>query len=358
MKSFFVVIGLLLIMTTIVSCSKDKSIQNNDSISGSNAASVFIPSWVGTSIVGEMIHPANNPLTLEGIDLGRELFYETQLSGDNTMSCASCHFQEFNFSDSARFSTGITGAMGDRQAMSIVNLAWDDSFFWDGRAISLEEQALGPVVNPIELNDTWVNVISKLQASAKYPLLFQKAFGTSVIDSNLVTKAIAQFERTMVSFNSDYDSYFYQGDTSALTSSEKNGYDLFFGQAECIHCHSGPLLNDPVFRNNGLDDVFADLGLGDVTGLVSDNGKFKVPTLRNIAESGPYMHDGRFSTLEEVVEHYNSGVQGGSPNLDSEMTHFIGGLSLTAAEKADLVSFLKTFTDDSFLNNSDFSDPN
>jgi len=189
-------------------------------------------------------------------------------------------------------------------------------------------------------------------------LLFQKAFGTSVIDSNLVTKAIAQFERTMVSFNSDYDSYFYQGDTSALTSSEKNGYDLFFGQAECIHCHSGPLLNDPVFRNNGLDDVFADLGLGDVTGLVSDNGKFKVPTLRNIAESGPYMHDGRFSTLEEVVEHYNSGVQGGSPNLDSEMTHFIGGLSLTAAEKADLVSFLKTFTDDSFLNNSDFSDPN
>ena len=155
MKSFFVVIGLLLIMTTIVSCSKDKSIQNNDSISGSNAASVFIPSWVGTSIVGEMIHPANNPLTLEGIDLGRELFYETQLSGDNTMSCASCHFQEFNFSDSARFSTGITGAMGDRQAMSIVNLAWDDSFFWDGRAISLEDQALGPVVNPIELNSAY-----------------------------------------------------------------------------------------------------------------------------------------------------------------------------------------------------------
>ena len=358
MKNIKISISLLLITIIIIACSKDKITPYNGGGSGAHSTSVVIPSWVSTSVVGDMIHPANNPLTTEGVVLGRELFYETQLSGDNTMSCASCHFQELSFSDSSRFSEGITGGIGDRQAMSIVNLAWDNLFFWDGRAISLEDQALGPVTNPIELNDTWINVMSKLQANPKYPPLFQKAFGTSAIDSTLVTKAIAQFERTMVSFDSDYDKYFYQGDTNALNSSEKNGFNLFFGQAECIHCHSGPLLNDPVFRNNGLDNVFTDLGFGNVTGLSSDNGKFKVPTLRNIAESGPYMHDGRFTTLEQVVEHYNSGVYGVSPNLDSEMSHFVGGLSLTSIEKADLVAFLRTFSDSYFLTNPNFSDPN
>ena len=354
MKTINRIISLLLIIVAMSSCKKAEItayIEPTPTV-------VTVPSWINTSIIGDMPHPSDNPLTVEGIALGRELFYEKQLSGDNSMSCASCHFQEFSFSDNALFSTGITGDFGDRQAMAIVNLAWDNLFFWDGRAVSLEDQAFGPVVNHLELNDTWPNVVAKLQANPKYPNLFRKAFGTNIIDSVLVSKAIAQFERTMVSFNSDYDKYFYEGDLTALSSSEINGFNLFFGQAECIHCHSGPLLNDPSFRNNGLDATFTDLGYGTVTGSSTDIGKFKVTTLRNIAESAPYMHDGRFATLEEVVEHYNSGVVASSPNLDSEMDHFVGGLNLTVTEKADLVAFLLTFSDSTYLNNPNFSDPN
>ena len=360
MKTINILISFAIFILLIASCDKDDVIpaEPADEVADPTQTSVIVPEWISTSIIGDMPHPDNNRLTNEGIALGRELFYEKQLSGDNSMSCASCHFQEFNFSDSAMFSVGITGAIGDRQAMSISNLAWDKLFFWDGRAVSLEDQAFGPVVNPVELNDTWPNVVSKLQANPKYPILFEKAFGTQIIDSNLVTYAIAQFERTMVSFNSDFDKYFYEGDVNALNSSEQNGFNLFFGEAECIHCHSGPLLNDPTFRNNGLDEVFTDLGLGKVTGLDTDNGKFKVTTLRNIAESGPYMHDGRFATLEEVIVHYNSGVKENSPNIDPEMEHFIGGLNLTETEIADLVAFLQTFTDESYLNNPDFSNPN
>jgi len=362
MKVLNILISFVLVLALLSSCDKEKEEvvpePPVEEVPDPTPTTVVIPDWVSTTIIGEMPHPENNPLTKEGIALGRELFYEKQLSGDNSMSCASCHFQEFNFSDSARFSVGIMEDIGDRQAMGISNLAWDDLFFWDGRAVSLEDQAFGPVVNPIELNDTWPNVVSKLQADSKYPTLFDKAFGTRTIDSVLVTNAIAQFERTMVSFNSVYDNYFYGGDANVLNSSEQNGFNLYFGQAECIHCHSGPLLSDPTFRNNGLDETFTDLGLGKVTGLDTDNGKFKVTTLRNIAESGPYMHDGRFATLEEVIEHYNSGVKENSPNLDPEMEHFVGGLNLTDTEIADLVAFLHTFSDPDYLSNPDFSDPN
>lgn len=355
MKTINRIISLLLVIVVISSCKKGEVSMY---LEQPTPATVMVPSWVNTSIIGDMTHPSDNPLTVEGIALGRELFYEKKLSGDNSMACASCHFQEFNFSDNALFSTGITGTFGNRQAMAIVNLAWDDLYFWDGRAVSLEDQAFGPVTNHIELNDTWENVVAKLQATLKYPRLFKKAFGTETIDSISVSRAIAQFERTMVSFNSDYDKYFYEGDLTALNASEINGFNLFFDEAECIHCHSGPLLNDPSFRNNGLDATFADLGYGTVTGLSTDIGKFKVTSLRNIAESAPYMHDGRFATLEEVVEHYNSGVVSTSPNLDSEMDHFVGGLNLTPSEIADLVAFLHTFSDSTYLNNINFSDPN
>lgn len=328
-----------------------------DDVPPPTAIDVEIPGYISSSFIGDVPESSDNPTTVEGVALGRKLFYETLLSGDNTMSCASCHAQVDAFSDINQFSEGITGATGDRQAMAIINLAWDEHLFWDGRANSLEAQALGPVSNPIELNAKWVDVEDKLQDHDEYPDLFNAAFETCEIDSMLVAKAIAQFERTLVSFNSRYDRYFYLQE-DVLTESELNGFNLFMGDAECVHCHAGPLLTDQTFKNNGLDVTLTDLGLGNETGNAADNGKFKTTTLRNIALTAPYMHDGRFATLEEVIEHYNSGVQGDSPNLDPEMTHFAEGLNLTEQQKSDLVAFMHTLTDISFITNTDFSDPN
>lgn len=315
-----------------------------------------IPTYA-TSYLGEMPIPEDNPMTLEGIYLGRKLFYDKNLSDDNTQSCASCHLQENGFTDPNQFSEGITGELGGRNAMQIINAAWFPSFFWDGRAESLEHQALGPVVNPVELNTTWPKVENKLKAEPLYPALFSMAFGSKEIDSTRITKAISQFERTLLSFNTKYDDYFY-GDFTGFTESEENGFDIYFSErGDCIHCHSGPNLTDNEFRNNGLDSEISDLGLGEVTGNTEDNGKFKVPTLRNIEFTAPYMHDGRFETLEEVVEHYNSGVHEDSPNLDPEMEHSAEGLNLTEQEKEDLVNFLKTFSDYEFISNPEFSNP-
>jgi cytochrome c peroxidase len=316
-----------------------------------------IPSFA-TTYLGNMLVPPTNPLTAEGILLGRKLFYEKMLSNDLSMSCASCHIQENAFNDPKQFSQGTNGAFGDRNAMSIINLGFSPQLFWDGRRNSIEEQAHDPVTNNTEMRNNWSTVVQRLQADKNYPSLFFYAFGSYTIDSNLVTKAIAQFERTMLSFNSPFDNFFYGGDTTLLNASQKRGYNLFFGKAECVHCHSGPLLTDNLFKNNGLDNFITDIGYGKTTGKTSDNGKFKVPTLRNIAQSAPYMHDGRFTTLEQVVEHYNSGVIGTSPNLDPDMIPFTTGLNLSTQEKADLVNFLKTFTDNEFLTNTKFKDPN
>ncbi|MBT5147989.1 MAG: cytochrome-c peroxidase [Flavobacteriales bacterium] len=347
-------VNILFVLATsffVTSCCKHPEVET------ATPLLLDVPAHVATSIIGEMPIPVDNPTTVEGVALGRKLFYENMLSTDNTMSCATCHVQEDGFSDKNRFSEGITGDLGGRQAMAVINLGWSEFFFWDGRAVSLEDQAFGPVVNPIELNETWPNVVTKLQDDCDYPHLFEAAFGTSIIDSVLVSKAIAQFERTLLSFNSRYDKYFYENE-DVFTQAELNGFDVFMGVGECVHCHSGPLLSDDMFRNNGLDIAFTDLGLGDITGDATDNGKFKVTTLRNIAQTAPYMHDGRFATLKEVVEHYNSGVLAESPNLDSEMEHFKGGLDLTLEQKNDLVSFLHTMSDNTFLENPDFSDPN
>ena len=310
-----------------------------------------------TSYLGEMPIPEDNPMTVEGVFLGRKLFYDTRLSDDSTKSCASCHLQSAGFTDPEQFSEGITGERGTRNAMQVINAGWFTSFFWDGRAATLEDQALGPVVNPVELNTTWPKVEEKISNDRLYPALFKMAFGSYEIDSIQIVKAISQFERTLLSFNSRYDDYFY-GDFSGFTESEENGFDIYFSEkGDCIHCHAGPILTDNEFRNNGLDSELTDLGLADVTGLSTDEGKFKVPTLRNIEYTGPYMHDGRFETLEEVVEHYNSGVHADSPNLDDEMHNASEGLNLTNEEKTDLINFLKTFSEPEFLTNTNFSDP-
>ena len=307
----------------------------------------------------EMAIPADNPTTVEGVALGRKLFYETLLSVNNTMSCGSCHNQSLAFSDNGtRFSTGVDGIQGNRNAQAIINLGWNRSYFWDGRAATLEIQALEPIENPIEMHNTWANAISKLKSAKTYKDDFFKAFGTEEFTKEHAAKALAQFMRTMISYNSRLDKRLRS--EINLTASELNGLSIFISEkGDCFHCHNidaGRLLTDNQFHNNGLDSIFTDLGLAEVTGNPSDIGKFLTPTLRNIALTAPYMHDGRFQTLEEVVEHYNTGGKA-SATVDPLMKHVGTGLGLTNQEKIDLVAFLRTFTDETFITNPDFSNP-
>lgn len=307
----------------------------------------------------QMAIPQDNPLTEEGVSLGRRLFYDKILSQNFAQSCASCHNQALAFSDNGtRFSTGVTGAIGDRNAQALINVGFNLHFFWDGRRSTLETQAHDPVVNPIEMNLTWTEAAQRLNANTDYRALFYKAFGTTTIDSTHVTKALAQFMRTMISSNSKLDRRLRN--EVALTPSETNGFVIFNTErGDCFHCHSidaGRLMTDNQFHNNGLDATFTDLGRGAITGNPADNGKFLTPTLRNIALTAPYMHDGRFQTLEEVIEHYNSGGVASS-TVDPLMKHVGTGLNLSEQDKADLIAFLHTMTDSTFIQDSRFSEP-
>ncbi len=305
--------------------------------------------------------PNNNPLTQEGVALGKKLFFDKKLSGDGTQSCASCHHPQKAFTDNLQFSVGIDGKQGSRNSMPLFNLAWnfDEKFAWDGKDFTLENQALEPVANPIELHADWRKVAERLQNDAEYPTLFSQAFGTTKIDSTLITKALAQFERTLISGNSKFDK-FLLGEV-ALTPEEQNGFDVFMDEAkgDCFHCHgsnNNPLWTDNQFHNNGLDRSFTDLGLGVVTGDPADHGKFKSPSLRNLKFTAPYMHDGRFATLEEVINHYSEGLQA-SPTIDPLMKKVNqGGVNLTPKDKADLKAFLLTLSDEEFINNPDFKE--
>ena len=305
--------------------------------------------------------PKDNPLTVEGVALGRKLFYDVRLSGDNTMSCGSCHSVEYGYADSTKFSTGINGLKGKRSAMAIVNVGYNTASFWDGRAKTLEEQALMPVTDPLEMNAKWLDVLDKLNADEEYRAMFKLVFNADVIDSLDVAKAIAQFERTMISGDSKGDKF--GRNETLLTIEESRGFQLFVSEkADCRHCHGSPLFMGFEFVNNGLQQTMTDIGYGAVTGLSTDNGKFRPPSLKNIALTGPYMHDGRFNTLEEVIEFYNSGVNQSSPNVSIDMLKANrgtdGNLHLTEQDKSDLLAFLKTLTDSTFLSNKNFQDPN
>jgi cytochrome c peroxidase len=305
----------------------------------------------------DMSIPQDNPMTVEGVTLGRRLFYDPILSADNTQSCASCHAQSFTFTDNnRRFSLGIDGIEGTRNSMSLINAGWSLHMNWDGSAENLENQAFEPVTNPLEMHNTWANAIADLQADDQYPELFFDAFGTRNIDSNLVVKALAQFERTLISSDSKWDRYL-RGEAQ-LSVSETKGFEIFFTEkGDCFHCHSTILYTDNDFHNNGLDSIFSDIGLAAVTGNPNDVGRFKTPTLRNLEFTAPYMHDGRFASIEEVVDFYSEGVKF-SPTIDPLMKNVEqGGVNLTEEEKANLIAFLKTLTDSSFNNNPDFSNP-
>lgn len=287
---------------------------------------------------------SKNPLTKAGIELGRKLFYDPILSRDSTVSCSNCHlsFTAFTHVDHA-VSHGIQDRIGTRNSLALSNLAWSRHFMWDGAVNHLDMQALAPIAHPAEMDENIAHVVQKLRRSLPYPTLFLRAFGDSLVSGERVLKAIAQFELTLVSSNSKYDRV--QSGAEQFTEQEQNGYRLF--QKNCASCHTEPFFTNQGFEKNGLpvDTFFNDFGRMMVTQNPVDSLKFKVPTLRNIEFSYPYMHDGRFKKLREVVQYY------------AQSPTFEGKITLTPNERVDLVAFLLTLTDKEFLFNKDFGYP-
>jgi cytochrome c peroxidase len=278
------------------------------------------------------------------------------LSGDNSQACADCHRQENAFSDPRALSVGIDGTVGKRNSMSLANIGWQRRTFWDGRVFGLEAQALHPIQDPTEMHESLENAVAELRAHTEYPDLFRRAFGLVEIDSNLIARALAQFERTLISANSRYDRWEKGLDT--LSESELRGMEVFLDKTRggCTFCHSfGGIFSDFIFRNNGLDSLPTDAGRFAVTGLAQDFGAFKTTSLRNIALTAPYMHDGRFATLEEVVDFYDRGFRLG-PHTDPAMFGLVKG-RLKAADREGLVAFLKALSDDEFIQNPIFGKP-
>lgn len=301
--------------------------------------------------------PANNPTTLEGIALGRRLFYDKTLSRNQQQSCGSCHQASLSFGDDRRFSLGTDGVSeGTRNAPPLFNLVWVRNLFWDGRAEGLENQARQPVPNPVEMDLPWDQVVARLSAHPQYPGMFERVFGDPQITEDRVVQAIAQFERSLISTNSKYDR-FLRGEAT-LTKAERAGERIFFTeQGDCFHCHGNILFTTTRFHDIGLDEVPADSGLAKITKLPTDLGKFKVPSLRNVEYTAPYMHDGRFQTLREVIDHYDLHVKN-SPNLDPLiLARNQRAPLLSEADKDSLEAFLKALSDPDFLTNPDFQDP-
>lgn len=317
---------------------------------------------------------ASNPITTAGFELGKSLFYDGILSRDGSISCGECHRQDFGFTHHLHdLSHGIDNQIGLRNSSSLQNLAWEKTFGWDGGVFNLDLFPISPIENPVEMDEKTTNVLEKLRKSEKYPPLFKNAFGTTEITSERFLKALSQFLLSLVSANSRYDKYIRKETGASLTDTELSGMSVF--KQKCASCHSGELFSDGSFRNNGLppterqqivyrivDGVkkpFIELVIDDgrmrITELAEDKNKFKVPSLRNVEATKPYMHDGRFQTLEEVVNHYSNSVTA-TPNLDPIFNQNGKlGISLTDSEKAQLVAFLKTLTDREFLTDKRFS---
>ena len=283
--------------------------------------------------------PADNPQTDEKVRLGKQLYFDPRLSADNTISCATCHDPKTGWANHGKVDTGIGGRTGTRNSGTVLDSAYMEFQFWDGRAASLEEQALGPIHNPVEMGETLENVVAKLNGIPGYVEQFQCVFGTAVTADG-IAKAIAAFERTIVTGPSPFDRYM-AGEKDAISPAARSGADLFNGKAHCTSCHSGPLFSDQSFHNVGIgmDRPKPDLGREDATKNPADRGKFKTPGLRNVALTFPYLHDGSERTLREVIELYDRGGIP-NPNLDPLMMP----LQLTASEKEDLVAFLESLT--------------
>ncbi len=295
----------------------------------------------------------NNKITPEIFVLGRKLFYDPILSKDNSISCSSCHQRIAAFAHlDHSLSHGIYGKIGKRNIPSLQNLIWKNDFMWDGGVNHLEIQPISPITNSVEMDETLKNVVSKLQKDTNYVAQFKLAFGDTIMTSQKMLKAISQFVGLMISSNSRYDKYIAGKDTFSVA--EKNGLKLF--RTKCANCHREPLFTDNSFRNNGIkmDTALKDTGRALITKLMVDKLKFKVPTLRNIEMTYPYMHDGRFRNLKQVINHYST-----SRNYDIAVDSSLFKIGiLSEIEKIDLIAFLKTLTDKTFLYDRRFADPN
>lgn len=334
-----IIFGVFTLMLSFTRCKKDSETKLEEW--GFHPSSHFpAPEYTFT----------NNELTYDRFKLGRKLFYDPILSSNNTISCASCHEQLHAFAGhNSAFSEGINGLIGNRNSPSIANSAWNKAFLWDGGVNHLELFPLAPITNPVEMNETMTSVIQKLNSNASYQSDFKQAYGTEVITDQLLFRALAQFSAMLISDDSKYDRV-KRGEAS-FTIEEQAGYDLF--KQNCATCHTEPLFTDNSYHNNGLDSVFSDKGRGKITELPSDMGKFKTPSLRNVELTYPYMHDGRFYTLDKVYDHYQLGIQK-STTLDPLLND---GISLSVAERQQISVFLKSLTDYTFLTNPFFSEP-
>lgn len=329
--------------------------------------------WTKPSYFPDPVYDlSKNPLTVEGVELGKFLFYDGILSRTDNIGCGTCHQQQAAFTHHGHdLSHGVDDKIGTRNAPSVQNMAWNTSFFWDGGVHDMDMVPPVPIQNKVEMDERIPNVIEKLKKTpvpgatkqVDYPKMFKAAFGSDSITADRMMQALSQFMMTMVSATSRYD-YFLRGDASALTAQEKDGLSIF--KQKCASCHAGELFTDQKFRNNGLvPNRINDQGRYAITLNADDRLKFKVPSLRNVGLTAPYMHDGRFTTLEQVLDHYGNDKPGSkdsiyvSPTLDP-LLNVVGqrrGISLTSAEKQSIIAFLKTLNDDDFIKDKRFSDP-
>ena len=365
----------ILIATVAVACSHSGDVTSSSGAavrapilpsglySYSDADVALPPQFNGPGPGGAVLITDNTPVanrtTNAGATLGRVLFYDVRLSANDRVACGSCHLQAFAFGDTARLSRGFKGGFTKRHAMALANARFYQRgrFFWDERAATLEAQVLMPIQDTVEMGMTLANLVAKVGATSYYPPLFQAAFGTPQVTSDRISNALAQFVRSIESYQSKFDQAFTglrpggPDFTGVLTPDEALGQELFVGAGRCAQCHATNAQVSDDVHNNGLDAVIADTGAG--------GGRFKAPSLRNVGVRAPYMHDGRFTTLAQVVEHYNSGIQG-SPNLDRRLRGPNGApqrLNLTAQQKSALVAYLNTLTDNSLLTAAKFSNP-
>ena len=371
MKKVTVILSILAVLLALaVSCSKKTS--DPEPVAPPDDTPTPLQ-WTKPSYFPDPVYDlSKNPLTVEGVELGKFLFYDGILSRTDNIGCGTCHQQQSAFTHHGHdLSHGVDDKIGTRNAPSVQNMAWNTSFFWDGGVHDLDLVPPVPIQNKVEMDERVANVIAKLKqtpvaGAAKqvdYPKMFKAAFGSDSITADRMMQALSQFMMTMVSATSRYD-YFVRGDASAITAQEKDGLALF--KQKCTSCHAGELFTDQKFRNNGLTpNRINDQGRYAITLNADDRLKFKVPSLRNAGLTAPYMHDGRFTTLEQVLDHYANDKPGSkdsiyvSPTLDP-LLNVAGqkrGISLTSVEKQSIIAFLKTLNDDDFIKDKRFSDP-